>query len=196
MNMKNIIHKNVVLVLNRNWQAIAITTPANAFSQMATDTATGLDIQSSEWMQPVTWDEWKDLTVREGDLAIGVTDGEVRVPTVIVLCKYNKVPIHRPKLNSRNLWLRDGGICQYSGKKLKPSEGNIDHVIPLSRGGKNSWENCVLSCKALNQKKADRTPQEAGLKLLRQPVQPKPIPITATLKNVHDFEDWQHFLVS
>ena len=194
--MKNIIHKNVVLVLNRNWQAIAITTPAQAFSQMATDAATGLDIQSGDWMQPVKWDEWKDLTVRDGDLSIGVTDGRVRAPTVIVLCRYSKVPIHRPKLNSRNLWLRDGGVCQYSGRKQKPSEGNIDHVIPVSRGGKNSWENCVLSCRSVNQKKADKTPQEAGLKLLRKPVQPRSVPITAMLKNFHQLDDWQHFLVS
>ncbi len=194
--MKNVIHKNVVLVLNRNWQAIAITTPAQAFGQMATDAATGLDIQSSEWMEPVKWEVWKDLHIREGDLYVGVTGGRVRVPTVIVLCRYSHVPVHRPKLNSRNLWLRDGGICQYSGRKLKPGEGNIDHVIPVSRGGENSWENCVLSCRAVNQKKADRTPVEAGLKLLRDPVQPRSVPITATLKNYHELDDWQYFLVS
>lgn len=194
--MKDVIHKNVVLVLNRNWQAIAITTPAQAFSQMATDAATGLDIHSTEWMVPVTWHEWKDLAVRDGDLSIGVTDGVVRAPTVIVLCRYSKVPFHRPKLNSRNLWLRDGGVCQYSGRKLAPGEGNIDHVIPVSRGGENSWENCVLSCRAVNEKKADKTPQEAGLRLLRKPVQPRSVPITSTLKNVHELSEWDHFLVS
>ena len=194
--MKNIIHKNVVLVLNRNWQAIAITTPAQAFSQMATDAATGLDIQSTDWMVPVKWNEWKELEVREDDLSIGITDGQVRAPTVIVLCRYSKVPIHRPKLNAKNLWLRDAGICQYSGKKLEPGEGNIDHVIPVSRGGANSWENCVLSCRTVNQKKADKTPQEVGLKLLRRPVQPRSVPITSTLKNIHDLSEWDHFLVS
>lgn len=194
--MKDILHKNVVLVLNRNWQAIAITTPAQAFGQMATDSATGLDIQSSDWMVPVKWDEWRELDVRDEDLSVGVANGRVRVPTVLVLCRYDKVPIHRPKLNSRNIWLRDGGVCQYSGRQLRPSEGNIDHVIPLSRGGPNSWENCVLSCKQLNQKKADRTPNEAGMKLIRKPFMPKAVPITATLKNVHNMEDWNHFLMS
>ncbi len=194
--MKEILHKNVVLVLNRNWQAIAITTPAQAFGQMATDSATGLDIQSSDWMLPVKWDDWRELSVREGDLSVGVANGKIRVPTVLVLCRYNKVPIHRPKLNSRNIWLRDGGVCQYSGKALRPSEGNIDHIIPVSRGGQNSWENCVLSCKKLNEKKADKTPNEAGLRLIRKPFEPRAVPITATLKNIHDMRDWDHFLVS
>ena len=194
--MKNIIHKNVVLVLNRNWQAIAITTPAQAFAQMATDAATGLDIQSSDWMVPVKWDEWRELDVRDGDLSIGVTDGRVRSPTVIVLCRYSKVPIHRPKLNSRNIWLRDGGVCQYSGKLLKPNEGNIDHIIPVSRGGSNSWENCVLSCRKINQKKADKTPSEAGMRLIRRPFQPRAVPITSTLKNIHGMKEWSHFLIA
>ena len=194
--MRNVIHKNVVLVLNRNWQAISITTPAQAYAQMATDAATGLDIQSREWMVPVKWDEWKDLAVRDGDLSIGVPDGEVRVPLVIVLCRYAQVPMHRPKLNARNIWLRDSGKCQYTGKELRPNEGNIDHIIPVSRGGKNTWENCVLSCRQVNQKKADKTPQEAGLKLIRKPFEPRSVPITATLKNIYDLEDWNHFLVS
>lgn len=194
--MKDLLRKNVVLVLNRNWQAIAITTPAQAFGQMASDSATGLDIHSKEWMMPVKWEEWKTLKVRESDLSIGVTNGKIRVPTVLVLCTYDKVPIYRPKLNSRNIWIRDGGVCQYTGKMLKPNEGNIDHVIPLSRGGPNSWENCVLSCRKINQQKADKTPREAGMKLIRQPFQPKAIPVTATLKNMHAMDDWRPFLVS
>jgi len=194
--MKNIIHKNVVLVLNRNWQAIAITTPAQAYAQMATDAAAGLDIQSSDWMMPVKWDEWRELAVRDGDLSVGVANGRIRVPTVLVLCRYSKVPVHRPKLNSSNIWLRDAGVCQYSGKSLRPNEGNIDHVIPVSKGGSNSWENCVLSCKKLNQKKADRTPNEAGLRLIRKPLEPRSVPITVTLKNVYEMKDWGHFLVS
>ena len=194
--MKDILHKNVVLVLNRNWQAIAVSTPVQAFGQMATDSATGLDIQSSDWMVPVKWDEWKTLDVRKEDLSIGVANGRIRVPTVLVLCRYNKVPIHRPKLNSKNIWLRDGGVCQYSGKSLRPSEGNIDHVIPLSRGGTNSWENCVLSCRKVNQKKANKTPNEAGLSLIRKPFQPRAVPVTATLKNIHGLKEWSHFLLS
>lgn len=194
--MKNVIHQNIVLVLNKNWQAIAITTPAEAFAQMATDAATGLDIHSSDWMVPVKWDQWSELEIRDHDLSVGVTSGRMRVPTILVLSNYNKVPIHSPKLNSRNIWLRDQGICQYSGRTLLPHEGNIDHIIPVSRGGPNSWENCVLSCRKLNEKKADMTPQEAGLRLIRQPIHPVAVPITMTLKNTHGLEEWNHFLAS
>lgn len=192
--MKNIIHKPVVLVLNKNWQAIAITTPAQAFSQMASGVATGLDIKSDEWMEPVHWKEWSALKVRSSDLSIGVPSGKLRVPMVIALCKYSLVPIYRPKLSSKNIWLRDGSICQYSGRVLKADEGNIDHVLPVSRGGSNSWENCVLSCKKINEKKADRTPIEAGLQLIRKPRKPKTVPMTMMLKNVYEFEEWNYFL--
>ena len=132
------LHKNTVLVLNRNWQAISITTPAQAYGQMASDAATGLDIQHHDWMVPVNWATWLTLPVRDQDISIGTVKGPVRAPTVIVLSRYADVPVHRPKLSARNIWLRDNGRCQYTGRSLKRNEGNIDHVIPQSRGGATS----------------------------------------------------------
>lgn len=188
------IHKNTVLVLNRNWQAISITTPALAYGQMATDAATGLDIQHLDWMVPVDWASWLTLPVRDQDISIGTVSGPVRAPTVIVLSRYADVPVHRPRLCARNIWLRDGGRCQYSGRPLKRGEGNIDHVIPQSRGGATSWENCVLACRKINTRKADRTPTEAGLRLMNTPTMPQAVPITLTLENFHDIDDWNVFL--
>ena len=188
------LHKNTVLVLNRNWQAISITTPAQAYGQMASDAATGLDIQHHDWMVPVDWDTWLTLPVREQDISIGTARGPVRVPTVIVLSRYADVPIHRPKFSARNVWLRDGGKCQYTGRALTRGEGNIDHIIPVSRGGTTNWENCVLACRKINTRKADRTPSEAGLTLLRPPEAPRAVPITQTLENIHDIPDWEVFL--
>jgi len=192
--MSSILHKNIVLVLNRNWQAIATTTPAQAFGQMASDAATGLDVQGQDWMVPVKWSAWRDLPVRDDDFSIGTARGPMRVPTVIVLCRYAKVPMHMPKLCAKNIWLRDGGVCQYTGQMLAPGEGDIDHIVPQSRGGATSWENCVLSARKVNNKKAARTPKEAGLQLLKQPIMPKPVPVTATLKNVYQISDWEPFL--
>jgi len=77
---------------------------------------------------------------------------------------------------------------------LGPDEGNIDHVMPRSRGGATSWKNCVLASKNVNSKKANRTPDEAGLSLIRKPVAPKAVPVTLTLKNPHNIEDWEIFL--
>lgn len=192
--MSEILHKTTVLVLNRNWQAIHTKTPAQAFCMMATDVATALDIQGDGAMTPVKWKEWLALPVREGDNAVLTTHGPVRAPTVLVLANYAKVPKSRPKFSPRNIWKRDGGRCQYTGQALAPEDGNIDHVLPRSRGGATSWENCVLSHKAINSRKANKLPGEAGLTLLRTPAAPRDIPATVSIGNTHQVPDWSFFL--
>lgn len=192
--MSDTLSKNTVLVLNRNWQAINITTPAMAFCQMSTDVSTGMDICGKDHMVPTRWKDWLELPVRDGDCSIGTSSGRIRVPTVVVLARFNKVPLKRPKFSLRNLWERDGGRCQYTGKPLAPGEGNIDHVVPRSRGGATSWENCVVADRKVNTRKADKTPAEAGLKLLQQPRTPREVPVTLMLKNSHGIEDWEPFL--
>lgn len=191
--MNDILHRPTVLVLNRNWQAINTRTPAEAFCQMATDVATGLDIAEGS-MVPVNWAHWLKLPVRDRDNAVSTPRGRVRVPTVIVLARFNKVPKRRPNFSARSIWNRDGGVCQYTGRKLGPGEGNIDHVVPRSRGGATSWENCVLAHREINTRKADRLPHEAGLRLLRQPIAPREIPISALIRNHHEIGDWELFL--
>ena len=109
--------------------------------------------------------------------------------------RYAKVPVHRPKFGFRALWERDGGRCQYSGRKLTPGEANIDHVIPRSRGGATSWENCVLADQRVNHRKGDRTPEEAGLRLARDPRPPRELPATAFIRNAHGIRDWELFLL-
>ncbi len=191
----SILHKNTVLVLNRNWQAINVSTPAMTFAQMATGVVTALDVQAADTMIPTTWDQWRTLPVREGDQTIGTVDGPVRVPTVVVLANFDRVPVKRPKFSARAIRERDGGRCQYTGRPLKPREGNIDHVLPKSRGGATSWDNCVLASTAVNSRKADRTPAEAGLTLQRPPEAPRALPVTHTLRNVHGIPDWEPFLL-
>ena len=192
--MSEILHKNVVLVLNRNWQAINTTTPAQAFCSMASDTATGLDVQGREHIVPIRWEQWLDLPVREGDFGVRTVGAVVRVPTLVVLAKYAKVPVRRPGFSLRAIRERDGHRCQYTGRLLEADEGSIDHVLPRSRGGPTSWTNCVLACKRVNGRKGDRTPAEAGLRLLRRPEAPRAVPATMLLRNLHGIEDWDVFL--
>jgi 5-methylcytosine-specific restriction endonuclease McrA len=192
--MKSLLHQPTVLVLNRHWQAIHVKTPAEAFCMMATGAASGLDVQGGESSSPVRWDDWLKLPIREDDRAVQTPRGPVRVPTVIVATHYSRVPLCRPRFGARGIWKRDGGICQYTGRKLAPGEGNIDHVIPRSRGGASSWENCVLSHRSVNEKKADRLPHEAGLRLLRTPHVPRPLPAMMMIRNLHGISDWQPFL--
>lgn len=193
--MSQVLHKQSVLVLNRNWQAISTTSPAFAFGQMCTDAATGLDIQGRDAMIPVRWEEWIQLPIRPHDQSIGTPSARIRVPTVIVLSRFDKVPMKRPRFGLRGIWERDQGCCQYTGRKLAPGEGNIDHVVPRSRGGETTWENCVLSDKRINSRKADLTPREAGLKLLRPPSEPRPVPVTVLLRNHEGIPDWDPFLI-
>ncbi len=197
--MSDILNKTIVLVLNRHWQAINIRTPQDAFCQMATGVATALDIElgddaRAEALRPVTWDEWITLPVREGDHAVRTARGAIRVPTVIVAVNFAKVPKKRPKLSAKNIRERDGNRCQYTGKLLKPDEGSLDHVVPRSRGGADSWENLVWSAKDVNQRKADRLPHEAGLKLLSVPRAPKELPVTVFIRNAHGVAEWKLFL--
>jgi 5-methylcytosine-specific restriction endonuclease McrA len=195
--MSDILNKTIVLVLNRNWQAINIRTPADAFCQLATNAATALDIelgQDAPALRPVAWDEWITLPVRPGDHAVRTPRGAIRVPTVIVAVNFAKVPRKRPKLTAKNIRERDGNRCQYTGKWLHPDEGSLDHVVPRSRGGGDTWENLVWSAKEVNQRKADRLPHEAGLKLLSVPRAPKELPVSSTLRNAHGLADWKLFL--
>ena len=192
--MSDILNKTIVLVLNRNWQAINIRTPQDAFCQMATNVATALDIEGDSHIRPVTWDEWITLPVREGDHAVRTARGAIRVPAVIVAVNYARVPKKRPKLSAKNIRERDGNRCQYTGRLMHPEEGSLDHVVPRSRGGEDSWENLVWSAKDVNQRKADRLPHEAGLKLLTVPRAPKELPVSALLRNVHGVAAWKLFV--
>ena len=104
--MNDILNRATVLVLNRNWQAINVRTPQDAFCQMATGVATALEIDTgdgarAEALRPVTWDEWITLPVRSQDSAVLTMRGPIRVPAVIVALNYAKVPKKRPKLCAR-----------------------------------------------------------------------------------------------
>jgi hypothetical protein len=187
--------KETVLILNRNWQAIHVKSPLEAMTMMYSDTATALDIRGEDYMVPLKWQDWINIPIEdEKDDFIQTVRGNIKIPKVLVLCNYNKVPRKRPKFSPKAVWERDEGICQYTGKKLTPQEANIDHVIPRSRGGKTDWGNCVLTHKEVNSKKADRTPEEAGLKLIRKPQDPKELPSTFYIRNKHNVREWDLFL--
>src|SRR5436190_23520627 len=130
-------------------------------------------------LRPVPWDEWITLPIREGDNAVRTVRGPIRVPTVIVAVNFAKVPKKRPKLCARTIRERDDNRCQYTGRLLRADEGSLDHVVPRSRGGKDTWENLVWASKAVNSRKADRLPHEAGLRLLKAPRAPKELPASA-----------------
>lgn len=181
-----------VLVLNRHWLPVSAITPADAFCHMVAGTADGLHVSPSE-LRPLSWTDWLTLPAGESG-GIGVKGGRVRVPTVILLRRFGGLPMHRPSLGFRALWARDGGRCQYSGRQLALHEADIDHILPRSRGGRDTWENCVISDRIINRRKGAKTPAEARLKLIRKPGEPRSVPISHIIENTYGINDWKQFL--
>jgi 5-methylcytosine-specific restriction endonuclease McrA len=91
----------------------------------------------------------------------------------VVLVRYGKIPRRTVPFNRKNLFVRDRFRCQYCGTHLDAKELTIDHVHPRVKGGVSKWENCVLACIACNRRKAHRTLDESGMRLLRAPVRPR-----------------------
>jgi 5-methylcytosine-specific restriction endonuclease McrA len=92
-----------------------------------------------------------------------------RVPSVIRLREFRRIPYQTRALSRKNILLRDRHTCQFCGRVLPAFELTLDHVIPRSRGGHTDWDNLVACCHPCNNRKGDRLPEEAGLKLLRPP---------------------------
>jgi 5-methylcytosine-specific restriction endonuclease McrA len=93
----------------------------------------------------------------------------VRLPSVIRLLEYRRIPIQSRSLSRKNILLRDRYTCQYCLRTLPSSELTLDHVVPRSRAGESTWENLVACCLDCNNRKGSRTPEEAGMKLTRTP---------------------------
>lgn len=165
--MRNI--NNKVLVLNKSWLAIRIETVKRAIKQIFEDKAF---IVNPNTYATYTWGDWVEIKPTNGDKLLHISSGPIILPEVVVLRSYNKIPAFKVKLNRRNLLLRDGFRCQYTGIALRAKDATVDHVIPKSRGGKTSWKNVVIASKKANAKKDNRTPKEASMKLLRQPFEP------------------------
>ncbi|MFB3916701.1 MAG: HNH endonuclease [Terriglobales bacterium] len=93
----------------------------------------------------------------------------IRIPSVIRLLEYRRIPRQTRALSRKNILLRDRNTCQYCGTVLPSSELTLDHVVPRSRGGLSTWENLVACCHVCNRKKGNQLPVEANMKLLREP---------------------------
>lgn len=123
---------------------------------------------------------------------IKTTSGYYELPSVIILREYVRIPYFRSKSPSkRNVYKRDGNQCQYCGCQLNSKNASIDHIVPRSRGGNNSWQNIVSACKPCNRRKSNRTPEEAGMVLKRQPVAPTRNAIMRS--TIGDKEGWQRW---
>lgn len=112
-------------------------------------------------------------------------------PSIVRLSKYVRVPHKTIVLSRKNILRRDGHRCQYCGRTDVTL--TVDHVIPRSRGGSDTWENLVAACVACNNKKGDRTPTEANMKLLRKPIKPNHVMFIRHFVGVVD-DEWKPYL--
>ncbi len=193
MDNKNILQEKV-LVLNKYYQAIQITTVQKAICHLVKGTA---KVITPNWTTH-SLEEWIKITkfYENGNTKIIRSPSvAILVPEAIYLPFYESLPKTEVVFSRQNLLLRDKYTCQYCGKHLKnPKERTVDHVIPKSRGGKTVWTNVVLCCKKCNLKKGDRTPEEAGLKLIKQPKTPKWQALILEEFPKHKKENWKVFL--
>lgn len=191
--MKRYIDRHNVLILNKHWIPVNTTTARHSFALMYSDNAKGILIEE-DIVVPLNWYEWTNLNVTDKDKKVKTVKGFIKIPNVIVMNHYDKIPRQTIKFTQKSLWERDNFTCQYTGKKLSKLTGNIDHIIPKSQGGKTNWENCVLAHKEINAIKANRTPEQAGLKLLKKPSAPRIMPVSFYIRNKEEVKDWELFL--
>ena len=152
-----------------------------------------IDWNNYSYINPVPWDKWIELPIREHDIVLHTGTRSFRAPRIIIQPNYSKMPTVVPRPTKDAIRKRDGGICQYTGEPVSWNEGNIDHVIPRDLGGKSTFENMVWSKKEVNSKKGNKTNAQAGIRLIRKPVAPKVIPRSATI-TVAEHPSWQKFL--
>lgn len=180
-----------VLVLNKSWRPINILSLEDALtkvcSQREEERARIIDCNS---FVPMTWEDWSAQRPQEGEEFIRGTKTIYRIPTVILASKYDHTHNKKAHYCRRTVYKRDNYTCQYCGCRPGSEELTIDHVLPRAQGGLTTWENCVLACVTCNFKKANRTPEQACMKLLKKPKKP-----TSNLfRTEHVVKDWEAFL--
>jgi len=162
------------LVLNRAWLAIASTPVRNALRLLYSEAAM---VVQPDTYEVHGFESWSQLPVPEGEGSITTVRLQLRIPEVIVLNAYSGVPRQAHPFTRRNLIRRDRATCQYCGKQPGQAQLSVDHVVPRSKGGATSWENCVLACLRCNHRKGNKLASEAGMILLQEPKPPAWSPI-------------------
>jgi 5-methylcytosine-specific restriction endonuclease McrA len=157
------------LVLNQSWAAITTTSVRHALVLAYRKVAR---IICPDTYEAYELSDWAELSATRDGPAIHTPFLRIRVPEIIVLTRYNGFPRRGVAFSRRNIYRRDNYTCQYCGAKPGSELLSIDHIVPRSRGGKSSWDNCVLACLSCNKRKANRTLEQSGLHLLRPPFTP------------------------
>jgi len=179
-----------VLVLNRHYQPVHVTNVKRAVSLLYQGVARAID----EQYRLYDFADWAALSAAVEEEAICTISRRIRVPRVLVLTAFEKLPRVRVRFSRLNIYARDKDTCQYCGRNLRRSELNLDHVVPRAQGGRTCWENVVCSCIECNLRKGGRTPEQANMKLLRAPFRPKWTPLMRGAAKKDTVRAWLPFL--
>jgi len=188
-----------VLVLNRGYTATRIVPVRQAFVLLFRSVAEVISVVDGRWEQ-FDLSSWLEVAALQRQYEteshdwIRTASSMVAVPRIIRVHQCNRMPDHHVRLNRRNLYARDGNRCQYCGNRFPTAELSIDHVMPQSRGGGNSWENLVCACVRCNARKGNRTPKEAGMSLIKRPQEPRTCPDRSVKLRRRHYEAWKVFL--
>ncbi|MGD1083174.1 MAG: HNH endonuclease [Verrucomicrobiota bacterium] len=184
-----------VLVLNRLWQAVNICTARRALTLLFEGHAQVVLSDEEGAFQTFSFSQWRDLSAQKPHAeTIATVSFRIRVPRVILLVMFDRLPKKEVKFTRHNIFERDRNTCQYCGQVFERKDLNLDHVIPRDRGGPTTWENIVCSCIRCNTQKANSTPQEAGMHLVRKPKRPKWRPFVQVNLGLPHHDSWKHFL--
>jgi len=179
-----------VLVLNRSYLPVHVTSARRAFTLLYQ----GIARVVNEQYQTFDFEAWSQVAVARDAEAIGTASGRIRIPRVIVLIAFDRLPKRHVRFSRINLMARDGFQCQYCARRPHRAELNLDHVVPRSLGGRSTWENVVTSCVDCNRKKGGRTPRQANLRLLRKPERPRWTPLANLMWSSVRYHEWRPFL--
>lgn len=193
-----------VLVLNKSYMPIRTITVFDAMAKLFGETVEAIAIEENGSYTSYDFESWSEISSFRKEFEKELDDGKridwirtpslhLMVPRVVRLLTYDKIPQVIARLTRKGIYERDGYTCQYCGKRYRTENLNIDHIVPRSRGGVNSWENLVCSCITCNRKKRNRTPKEAGMRLLSKPHKPKPS-FDFKVSGPDHYEDWDHFV--
>jgi len=188
-----------VLVLNRLYIAVHVINVRRAFGLLCRDLAEVIHFEEGSFAN-YTFQSWRELSELRADAKqphedwIRAVNFEIQAPRVIRLLTYDRLPKQQLHLNRRNVLARDGHVCQYCGHHFPAQQLSLDHVVPRSRGGTNTWENVVCACLICNVKKGGRTPHEAKMRLVRRPIKPNRNPWLALKLSNPKYESWRTWL--
>ncbi len=188
-----------VLVLNKHYMAVRIVGARRAFSLLCRQIAEVISFEQGTYCN-YDFQSWCDVSQFRRDFEpetndwVSTVNFNIAVPRIVRLLFYDRLPRNQVKFNRRNIFARDKNHCQYCGKRFPTTELSLDHIIPRTLGGKSYWTNIVCACTACNARKGGRTPEQAGLKLVKPPVKPKRNPLLHVHLKHQRYRSWKQFL--